>query len=64
MRRYFTNDEGMIDGNVNYFPVTGGMEYMPHRMTIRRPASRAQRYGVPTIDETMSIAPFGAGDAV
>lgn len=64
MRRYFSNDRGILDGEVNYFPVTGSQEYMMHQMTPRNPRSRAGRYGIPTIDETLATPSVGVGDAV
>lgn len=64
MRRYYANDEGILDGEVDYFPSTGNLEYMAHQMTPRNPRSRASRYGVPMIDETMATPSIGVGDAV
>lgn len=64
MRRYWTNNRGLNGEDTNYYPNTGGERYLRHQMTPRTPRSRAGRYGIPTIDETLAVPSSPVGSAV
>lgn len=64
VRRWWMNNRGLNGEDTNYYPNTGGERYLAHQMTPRTPRSRAGRYGVPTIDETLSVQSSPVGSAV
>jgi hypothetical protein len=63
IRRWWANDLGLIGDDVAAFPTTGDEQFIQHQNVPRIQFAKANRYGVPTIDETAATVGTQVGDA-
>lgn len=62
INRFDHNDRGIIGDDVSSWPTDASIIFVPHRATIRSPRVPANRYGIPSIDDTAYIPAFAVGD--